>query len=73
MADHDESHTHHRATYSGFVKLVFISSAAVAIVLAWARVIMVMGAFRQSWWEYMARPGTGMGAERIVPVFDSVK
>ncbi len=34
MADHDDSHKHHRTTYSGFVKLVFGSSAVVAIALA---------------------------------------
>ena len=33
MAKHDGADTQHRATYSSFVKLAFISSAAVAIAL----------------------------------------
>ncbi len=34
MAEQDELLRDHRATYSGFVKLVFTSSALVAIALA---------------------------------------
>jgi hypothetical protein len=33
MADHDDTHTHHQATYASFVKLAFISSAIVAVAL----------------------------------------
>lgn len=33
MAGHDDISTQHQATYSSFVKLAFISSAAVAIAL----------------------------------------
>lgn len=41
MADHDESHTQHRATYSSFVKLAFISSAIVAIALGLMAVFLL--------------------------------
>lgn len=41
MAGHDDIYTQHQATYSGFVRLAFISSTIVAIALGLMAVFLL--------------------------------